>query len=74
MRAMSWTNKAISHIILNDFSTHLTICAQIDIVLDLFPRTIGTTTAEALWMGVPVITLAGQRQQVNSVRSGGYDC
>ncbi len=39
---------------------YLRLFAEVDIVLDTYPYTGGNTTADALWMGVPVVSRAGR--------------
>lgn len=65
---------------LRENSVHAAMLGEyrdIDIALDTFPFNGGMTTLEALWMGVPVLTIAGDtvvsRQTVSALANIGLD-
>jgi len=55
---------------------YLALFDEVDIALDPFPCNGGTTTCDALWMGLPVVTLIGQsflsRASLSVLTAAGY--
>lgn len=57
---LAWTDSSDSH---------LDLYNQVDIALDTYPYNGATTTCEALWMGVPVVSRCGEKNVSRMGRS-----
>lgn len=61
----------------SSWNEYLQAYGQVDMVLDTFPYPGGTTTCEALWMGVPTLTLCGrtllERQGASLLKAAGLE-
>ena len=59
MRSRGIDERRLEFISRQSMSEYFDTWRRIDVALDPFPWCGGTTTCDALWMGVPVVTLAG---------------
>lgn len=57
-----------------DHDTFLSYYDRIDLALDAFPYNGGTTTMEALWQGVPVLTKRGDRWAARTSETLLFEC
>ena len=53
---------------------HLDVYADIDILLDVFPWGSGTVAYDAMWMGVPIPTIPGDRGGCRATASMLHHC
>jgi len=71
-------SKRISITGLKPLSDHLKLYGRVDIALDTYPYHGTTTTCEAMWMGVPVVSLVGEnhasRVGLSLLSAVGLDC